>query len=335
MRNVRVLLALAAGLFLAVSCTAVREAAPGPPPSETVQVTLLHVNDVHGQTEPYGLKGRSVGGYARLATLVDEERAASKAARVFLIHAGDELSRGDDLTRATLGAANMAIMNHLKFDIYLPGNGDHYDGPDVLLAMLRRAKFPVLSANVTVAATGQPIGKPYIIEQAGPVRVAFLGLCLVKADHESSALYIMDYPFTVAEKLVPELRKQADVVVVVSHLGALRDVELAELVPGIDVIIGAHSHTEMPEGVRMKGPDGREVLIAQAGEQLRFLGKIGLTLGRSGGAWRLVSTSAALIPMDAAVRLDPTVTALIARLSAAAPKPKEPRLAEPEPAEVP
>jgi hypothetical protein len=39
--------------------------------------------------------------------------------------------------------------------------------------------------------------------------------------------------------------------------------------------------------------------------------------------------------MDAAVRLDPTVTALIARLSAAAPKPKEPRLAEPEPAGVP
>jgi len=333
MRKVCVLLALAACLFLAASCTAVHEPAAGPPPSETVAVTILHVNDVHGRTEPYMLKGRSVGGYARLATLVSEERAAGKAARVFLIHAGDELSRGDDLTRATLGAANMAIMNHLKFDAFVPGNGDHYDGPDVLVAMVRRAKFPVLSANVTVAATGACLGKPYVIERAGPVRVALLGLCLVKADVESSHLYVMDYPFTVAEKLVPELRKQADVVVVVSHLGAPSDVDLAKLVPGIDVIIGAHTHTVMPEGLLVKDPDDREVLVAQAGEQLRFLGKIGLTFGRFGDTWRLVSKSATLIPIDDAVKLDPTVTALIARLAAEAPKLKEPRLAEP--AEVP
>jgi len=334
MRKARVLAILAACLLLAGSCGAVREpAAAAPPAAETVGVTILHINDVHGRTEPYMLKGRSVGGYARLATLVDEERASSKAARVFLIHAGDELSRADDLTRATLGAANMAIMNHLKFDAFLPGNGDHYDGPDVLVAMVRRAKFPILSANVTVAATGEAIGKPYIIEQAGPVRVAFLGLCLIKAGVESSDDYTVDYAFTVAEKWVPELRKQADAVVVVSHLGVLRDVELAELVPGIDVIIGAHTHTEMPEGVRMKGPDGREVLIAQTGEQLRFLGKVGLVFGRSDGKWRLTSTSATLIPIDAKVKMDPTVTALIARLAAEAPKPKEPRLAEP--AEVP
>jgi len=313
MRKVCVLLALAAGLWAAGCFCVAHEPAAGPPPSETVAVTILHVNDVHGRTEPYMLKGRSVGGYARLATLVDEERAAGKAARVFLIHAGDELSRADDLTRATLGAANMAIMNHLKFDAFLPGNGDHYDGPDVLVAMVRRAKFPVLCANVTAAATGEAIGKPYIIEQ--------------------SHLYVMDYPFTVAEKLVPELRKQADVVVVVSHLGAPSDVDLAKLVPGIDVIIGAHTHTVMPEGLLVKDPDDREVLVAQAGEQLRFLGKIGLTLGRFGNAWRLVSKSATLIPIDAGVKLDPTVTALIARLAAEAPKLKEPRLAEP--AEVP
>ena len=317
-----VLLVLAACAAMIVSCAAVREPAPETKAFGAVRVTVLHIADTHGQLEPRTVFGKSVGGYARLATMVAEERAAKDVARVFLVHGGDEFSRGDDLTLATLGAANLAIMNHLKFDAWVPGNGDHYDGPVNLLARARQARFPVLSANVRVAATGEPIGKPFIIENAGPVRLAFLGLCLVKPDHPSSKLYKAEDPMGIARKLVPELRRQADAVIVLSHLGLSDDEDLARAVPGIDVILGGHSHVVLTEGERIKGPDGREVLVCHTGDQLHFLGKLVLAFAKVDGGYRLASAADKLIPIDARVREDAAVKALIAKLAAEAPKPK-------------
>ena len=102
---------------------------------------------------PYSFNKKSVGGYARLATLITDIRNSSKAQRVFLIHAGDILSRGDALTRKTLGGANIELLNHLKFDFWTPGNGDFYDGLKVLADRITQAKFITLTTNVKATKT--------------------------------------------------------------------------------------------------------------------------------------------------------------------------------------
>jgi 2',3'-cyclic-nucleotide 2'-phosphodiesterase (5'-nucleotidase family) len=324
--NLTRLLALLVLLVAASLGLAAQAPAPAPAPdaataqaapaAETVDLTLLHINDVHGQTEPTTLgPNRSIGGYARLSTLVQETRAEKKGTRVLLVHAGDELSRGDDLTRATLGAANVAIMNLIGFDVWTPGNGDYYDGLDVLQARIREFKGSVLAANVKVKTTGRPLARSYVIEQAGPVRIAFVGLCFLQPLDESYATYDVASPAETVKALVPELRKQADVVVAVTHLGVAADYRLAEAVDGLDLIIGAHSHTVLRDGVRAKGPSGREVLIAQAGEQLVYCGRIDLRLEKADGGYRLVSSAARLITLDQKIKLDPAVTALIAEKS--------------------
>jgi len=288
---------------------------------------------VHGQTQPRRDGTRSVGGYARLATLVGEIRASSKSARVFLVHAGDEFSRGDELTRTTLGAANIAILNHLKFDAWTPGNGDFYDGAATLQARIREAHFPVLAANVKVRATGRPLGRPYVIEQAGPVRVALLGLCFLQPMSDSFEDFRATEPAKTAQELVPELRKQADVVVAMTHLGSWSDRRLAEAVDGIDVIIGGHSHSALASGERARSPSGKEVLICQAGEQLEYLGSVRLRLEKAEGGWRIKEATAQLIPLDEKVKLDPTVTALVARLAnESAPAVETPKAETPVPA---
>jgi 2',3'-cyclic-nucleotide 2'-phosphodiesterase (5'-nucleotidase family) len=286
----------------------------------SVAVTILHVNDTHGRTEPYTENGRSIGGYARLSTLVHDLRASIPAAKVFFIHAGDELSRGDDLTRDTLGQANAAVWNYLKLDAYVPGNGDFYDGADALFGMLGRMEFPILAANVSVRATGRPLGRPYVIEKAGPVRIAFLGLCFIK-DESLDEFSLADAEKT-ALRFVPELRKQADVVVVISHRGALADRQLAAEIAGIDLIIGGHSHTVLPEGVRVPRPDGGETLVVQAGVNMQYLGKVDLRLVKSAAGYRVAESAAAIIPVDDKVRMDPAVTAILARFAeAGAPAP--------------
>ena len=294
-------------------------AAPGPAVAapaapDKVAVTILHINDTHGQTEPYTENDKSIGGYARLATLVQDARASSQAARVFLVHAGDELSRSDQLTRATLGAANVAIWNRLGFDIWVPGNGDYYDGVDVLRARIREFKGTVLAANVVVAAGNAPLAKPYIIHQAGPVRIAFLGLCFLSPGEPTTALFRVADATTTAKALAADLRKQADVVVAVTHLGHWPDRRMAAAVEGLDLIIGGHSHTVLPTGTRIKDPGGKEVLIVQVGESMRYLGRVDLVLTKADGAWRIAESWASLIAIDDKVKLDPTMKALIANL---------------------
>ena len=82
----------------------------------------------------------------------------------------------------------------------------------------------------------------------------------------------VDDAVTTAQHWVPQLRAAADVVVVVSHLGLRRDVELAATVPGIDLIIGGHSHHRLPTLL----PIGRTT-IAQAGIGGAYLGVITVT----------------------------------------------------------
>jgi 5'-nucleotidase/UDP-sugar diphosphatase len=82
---------------------------------------------------------------------------------------------------------------------------------------------------------------------------------------------------------VPELRKQADVVIAVTHMGyyfgerhgteAPGDGTLARLVPDIDVIVGGHTHTPLYEPARV----GR-TWIVQAGEWSKWLGRLDLEI---------------------------------------------------------
>jgi 5'-nucleotidase/UDP-sugar diphosphatase len=286
-----------------------------------LHVTLLHVNDVHGQLEPKGFGPLSVGGYARLATLADQARA-EKADATFLVHCGDEFSKGDALTRKTLGQANIAIMGEVGIDLWTPGNGDFYDGLPNLQKAIRAAKFPTLAANVLDDKTGKCIARESIILTAGKARIAFFGLCTVyDGDARRDGLRILDAIKT-AKAIVPELRKQADVVVAVTHLGVDEDTKLAESVSGIDVILGGHSHTILLKGRRANDPDGREVLIAQAGCFLSHCGRVDLELvPRAEGGWKVARADARLIALMPSIPLDPKITACIARLHEAATQP--------------
>jgi len=285
-------------------------------PADTVKLTILHVNDTHGQLEP---KGNS-GGIARLATTLDDIRTACSNQPVLLLHAGDILSRGDALTRRTRGAANFALMNHLQFDALTPGNGEFYDGVANLRARIAQAKFPVLTANVMLKSTGRRLSEPYVILDAGGVKVAILGLCYVRMGHSSARPLQVEKPIAVAKALVGELRKRADVVVLLTHLGFLDDIKLAAQVPGVDLIVGGHSHNVLPKGHLVQGPDGANALLVQAGDYYRYLGRVDLKLRKSGGSYEIFSAKARLIPLDKHVKLDPTVTAMIARLASPTPR---------------
>lgn len=309
-----IVLAGAICLALSLDVAAKEPKAPTTAPGE-IHLTILHINDVHGQTQERTVGGKSVGGYARLATVVGQARARNP--NTLVLHAGDELSRGDGLTRSTLGAANFDLMNAIGVAAFTPGNGDYYDGVDVLRQRASQAKFPLLAANVYLREGHKPLVQRCAILDVGKVKVAVFGLCFLRVQHPSAWALQVDDPIETARELVPELRKQADVVVALSHLGVDVDQQLAAKVDGIDLIVGGHTHTRLPRGIAAKSPGGQAVLIVQAGDLLNYVGSVDLRLEAADKGYRLTDAKATLIDLDAKVRQDPQIKAQIARLAAA------------------
>ena len=282
--------------------------------AELAHIVILHVNDVHGQTLSSSVEGKATGGYARLSTVVSRVRQEVGADHVLLFHAGDEFSRGDAMTMASRGAANISLMNQIGFDLMTPGNGDFYGGVENLQTRIGEARFPLLTSNVAYRQSGKQVSLDSKVLVVADVRIGVLGLCFLHKLYPASLPLTVEDPQDAARRIVPQLREKADMVLALNHIGLQEDRRLAAAVAGIDVIIGGHTHTTLPRGNRVTGPDGRSVLIAQAGAYLSYVGRVDLFFQRERGKWTLDDAQAQLIPLDASVPEDPAIKAAIARM---------------------
>jgi 2',3'-cyclic-nucleotide 2'-phosphodiesterase (5'-nucleotidase family) len=119
---------------------------------------------------------------------------------------------------------------------------------------------------------------------------------------------------------VPELRRQADLVIAVTHIGVEEDKKMAAEVPGIDVIVGGHSHTLLPQPLLVTHPnDGNPdsiqgTVIVQDFQWGGTLGRLDLTLHRNAaGAWAVKAYKGELLPVLSSVQEDPKIAEIVSR----------------------
>lgn len=293
----------------------------------TWQCTILHTNDLHGMLLPFDYLGmggatKDAGGLARRATLVNRLRAQITDRPVLLIDTGDTFTRGPWHTRF-YGEPEIEAMNLLNYDMLVVGNNEFkategVDSQGRMLALLHRSRFPWLAANLTVGDTGVAVPGvlPFIVRRYGDVRVGFLGLTAPRsAGYAQTKGWTISDPIAVAKTHVPDVRKECDILIAVTHIGVDLDKELAASVPGIDVIVGGDSHTFLPEPLWVKNPVGVAVPIVQAGEQGVRLGRLDLTFIQD-GAWKPQKAEGQLLPIDNTIPDDPAMKALLDRFLA-------------------
>lgn len=284
-------------------------------------ITLLHTNDMHSSVVPRN----GEGGLARATTLIRQIRA--EMPNVVLLDAGD-IIHGQPEEYFSGGQAIIGAMNVAGYDVAATGNHEYDFGLPVLQAIMKSAAFPFLAANVHAAGDGQwDRLKPYIIKDVDGVRLGILGLATL----DTITLHwppnikdlVIEDPIETAKKLVPELRKQADVIIVLSHIGVKVDKMLAEQVPGIDFIVGGHSHTALTQWTWVGN-----TLIVQTGSHARNLGRIDFIVrkdengaqvvsvnGKDGHSWNELPRTALgkkypdapLIPLTSDIPEDPAV----------------------------
>jgi 5'-nucleotidase len=329
----------------------------GPPagPSDAPQrLTILHTNDVHGHLRPFsypaislfrsgavsegnmqtaGLIGafdlaslHDIGGIARRATLAARIRTelAKQQTPVWLIDAGD-IFFYSAFSNEYHGDASVLAMNQAGYDFATLGNHEFEITLPQLKKMIADARFHFLCANIRDKATHEPLMKRDEVRQAGAVRVGIFGLVTNSVAHSVAAnggLEAED-PVTVAPAVVAELRgaMKADIVVLISHCGDAVDQEIARKTPGIDVIVGAHWHTRLPQGRlvpwsdELKPDEVNGTVLVQDGQWGAELGRLDLLLQKNAaGNWRVDRYRERLIPVTSETPEDPAVNAVLDKL---------------------
>ncbi len=261
-------------LLLCLSCVPVLAKEP----AGSVQITILHTNDMHSRILPEDDRGNSIG--------LPEISAAVKTIRrenpnTLLVDAGDTL-HGMPEINISKGKNMVALLNAMNYDFMVPGNHDYNYGADQLQALARGLHFPVLSANTVDRRTSQPLFPASKILVYQGVRVAFFGITTPETALKTSPDNVKNIRFLDAirstRRVVQQLQGKADVIVGIMHVGldkssVVTSDAIARAVPGIDVIIDGHSHTELPQGLLVGS-----TLIAQTGSYDHNLGRVDLQL---------------------------------------------------------
>ncbi len=269
-------------------------------------LTILHTNDIHGHLNAWQgwegeLAGKTVGGMDRLATAIKQARADAGASNVLLLDAGDTL--GDSMIAdETKGRAIIDAMNLMAYDAMVIGNHEPDFTAETLKARIAEAKFPVIAANITEG--GKLFAQPFVIKQVAGIKVGILGLAYPNTPLTTAKKNVVGLNYRpapeVAREYIPKLRAQgAQLIIVLSHYGLSADKKLAKEVPGIDIIVGGHSHNRMAEAAR----EGN-TLIVQAGAHGSDLGRLDVQLAQgkiSASTHKLITLDNASLPADAAV----------------------------------
>ncbi len=288
---------------LAAALLAVLSAACfGPDAPDTAPVTLLFTSDLHSAFLP-GRDGR--GGLARVAGYAADLRGRQPG--VLLLDGGDAVS-GTPASSLAQGRPAFHLMSLAGYDAMAVGNHEFDHGWPLLAVYRALATFPLLSANVD-GPDGEPLADAaFVILDADGVRVAVIGLTAETTPDFAPPAATEGCVFRPAgpalAALLPDVRARSDVVVVLSHLGLAADRSLAQAVPGVDVVLGGHSHERrhVPERI------GR-TLLAHAGDRAQSLVRVDLEVDLARGGLR--SAEASAVRVDDSLPVDGTVAAAV------------------------
>jgi 2',3'-cyclic-nucleotide 2'-phosphodiesterase (5'-nucleotidase family) len=227
---------------------------------------VLSTADAVGSIKPCGCHTPK-GGFARIASLVDSTKL--KYGDALVLDAGDF---APDIAKEAEHAKldfQFDVMGLIGYDAIGVGERELAFGIDRLKTLSARAKLPIVASNLVSKDGGKPVFLASRVIKKGNVKVGVFSLLSPKIELSAETLsqVTVEDPIATAQKMVAELRKQADVVVLMAHLGRVEGEDLAAQVPGIDVVVLAHRPGFVAQGRRVNA-----AVTVASGEQIQNMG---------------------------------------------------------------
>ncbi|WP_030489898.1 bifunctional metallophosphatase/5'-nucleotidase [Micromonospora chokoriensis] len=343
MRRAAVGLTALAVAALGAVATSPEQADARPKP---VDVTLLALNDFHGNLEPPSgssgtIAGQTAGGVEYLATHLAELRAAAKKKNTITVAAGDLIGASPLLSAAFHDEPTIEALSMAGLDYASVGNHEFDEGAAELLRIqnggchpvdgcadgtpYRGAGFKYLSANAFKTATGKPLLAPYAIHKVQGVKVGFIGMTLEGTPQIVSQQGIAGLSFAdeadTANRYARELRRKGvQAIVVLLHEGGTQAATggindcVGMTGPIVDITnrmdpsidVVVSGHTHQAYNCDINGK-----LVTSASSFGRLVTDIDLKIDRRSGD--VISAAANNVVVTRDVAKDPRQTALINR----------------------
>lgn len=288
-------------------------------------LTVLHTNDLHAHIEPSKVAKALYGGYAKQATLIKKYRAQDP--NTILLSGGDTFQGTLYFTQYT-GLADLALMNYMGYEGMAVGNHEFDLGPGPLGDFAQHATFPVLSCNLDVKAEPalKNVIKPYATVKVGGQMIGLIGATTPDLPTISSpgpTVKLLDLYDSINKSIAALKGQGVNKIILLSHLGYGVEKDVATRCPGLDVVVGGHSHTYLGSDTGIAGfakPGGpyptvvqnseSKVLLVSAWEWGKVFGRIKVTFDDAGKvkSW----ADAAPILVNDSIPDDPTAQSLIA-----------------------
>ncbi|MDK8645449.1 bifunctional metallophosphatase/5'-nucleotidase [Staphylococcus condimenti] len=239
------------------------------------QAKILHTNDMHGRI--LGEDGRVIG-MSKLKAIKEQENPD------LMLDSGDAF-QGLPISNNTKGADMAKAMNSVGYDAMAVGNHEFDFGLDQAMKYKDQLNFPILSANTY--KDNKLLFDPYTIVKKNGIRYGIVGVTTpetaVKTHPDNIKGVTFTEPIPAVQNILNQINNQADVFIVLSHLGvdpstqtAWRGDTLANTLaqdPRFKdkeiFVLDGHSHT-----VIQNGKINQNTLLAQTGTALENIGEI-------------------------------------------------------------
>jgi 5'-nucleotidase len=238
---------------LTLSCTITRISRKD---NGKLELVFLQINDVY---EIAPVSGGKVGGMARIATL--KKQLLKQNPNTFLVMAGDFVSPSVYNTikyqgRQVRGKQMIEVMNAAGTDLAIFGNHEFDITEAELQERINESSFQWIASNsfhkkngITVPFEKESNNKisvfpptfilPLRDADGTTIRIGLIGITLPF----NKASYV-DYtdPLETAKKLYAQLKDSCDAVVAITHQKIVDDLQLAQELPSLSLILGGHEH---------------------------------------------------------------------------------------------
>lgn len=299
---------------------------------------ILHINDLHSRIEPINrfdstcnaeddAAGECFGGVARVATKINELRDKLKAdgQNVVVLDAGDQF-QGSLMYTTYKGAVEAEMMEKIGFDVMAVGNHEFDDGPEKLAEFIDKVSFPVVSGNLDLSGSNVLNGKVanHVVLDVGGEKIGIVSALATDTVDTSSpgpSVVFQDEIAALAADVAVLEAEGVNKIIALTHVGLPMDMEIAAKVPGIDAVVGGHSHTYLSATDKdRRGPyptyasqaDGTLVPVVQAYAYSKYVGHLELRFSDDGA---VLDAGGNTILLDASVTPDAEIAARVAELA--------------------
>jgi len=230
-------------------------------------IYFYYTNDLHSYFDHW----------PQIVTFLEQKRRErnDRGEQYWTVDIGDHLDRVHPITEATMGKANVELLNEANYDFVTLGNNEGITlSHSHLYHLYDKATFDVLCANIHSQTGDNPpwLQRSKIIRTKSNVKIGLFGITAPFSTYYNLLGWETETIDETVAREIYSLKNEADIIILLSHVGIDEDYRMAKLFPEIDCIIGGHTHHLLQHGEYVNN-----TLLTAAGKHCAYVGEVQLT----------------------------------------------------------